>query len=85
MEYSAFRLTAGAIILIEMIWLDTKFICDRITQLCLRKGVSEDQMSYDLDHGRRYVYNISLGESLPPMKEFPAICEYFGVTPQHFF
>ena len=62
-----------------------EFIRNRITQLRLRKGVSEYQMSYDLGHSRGYVYNISSGKALPPMKEFLAICDYFGVTPQQFF
>ncbi len=61
------------------------FIRDRITQLRLQKGVSEYQMSYDLGHSRGYVYNISSGKALPPMKEFLAICDYFGITPQAFF
>lgn len=62
-----------------------QFIRDRITQLRLTKGVSEYQMSYDLGHSRGYIYNISSGKSLPPMKEFLAICEYFDITPQQFF
>lgn len=62
-----------------------EFIRERITQLRLRKGVSEYQMSYDLGHSRGYVYNISSGKALPPMKEFLAICEYFEITPQTFF
>ena len=62
-----------------------EFIRNRITQLRLRKGVSEYQMSYDIGHSRGYVYNISSGKVLPPMKEFLAICEYFELTPQQFF
>ena len=58
---------------------------ERITQLRLKKGVSEYQMSYDLGHSRGYVYNISSGKALPPLKEFFAICDYFGITPQQFF
>ena len=61
------------------------FVRERITQLRLKKGVSEYQMSYDLGHSRGYVYNISSGKALPPMKEFFSICEYFEVTPQQFF
>ncbi len=61
------------------------FVRDRITQLRLRKGVSEYQMSYDLGHSRGYVYNISSGKALPPLKEFFAICDYFDLTPQQFF
>ena len=62
-----------------------KFVRDRITQLRLQKGVSEYQMSYDLGHSRSYVYNISSGKALPPLKEFFAICDYFEITPQQFF
>lgn len=62
-----------------------KFVRDRITQLRLKKGISEYQMSYDLGHSRGYVYNISSGKALPPLKEFFSICDYFGLTPQQFF
>ena len=65
--------------------MDEKFVRARITQLRLRKGVSEYRMSYDLGHSRGYVHNISSGKALPPMKEFFAICDYFGLTPQQFF
>ncbi len=62
-----------------------KFVRDRITQLRLKKNVSEYQMSYDLGHSRGYIYNISSGKALPPMREFFAICDYFGITPKEFF
>lgn len=62
-----------------------KTVRERITQLRLNKGVSEYQMSYDLGHSRGYIYNISSGKALPPLKEFFAICDYFEITPQQFF
>lgn len=65
--------------------MSEEFVRDRITQLRLKKDVSEYQMSYDLGHSRSYVYNISSGKSLPPMKEFLAICDYFEITPGEFF
>ncbi len=65
--------------------MDEAFIRERITQLRLKKGVSEYQMSYDLGHSRGYINNISSGKANPPMKEFLAICEYFDLTPQQFF
>lgn len=61
------------------------FVKERITQLRIKKGVSEYQMSYDLGHSRGYVYNISSGKALPPLKEFFSICDYFEITPQQFF
>lgn len=69
----------------EVTSMDELFVRERITQLRLRKGVSEYRMSYDLGHSRGYVHNISSGKALPPMKEFFAICDYFGLTPQQFF
>ena len=65
--------------------MQEEFIRNRITQLRLAKGVSEYQMSYDLGHSRGYVYNISSGKALPPLKEFLTICDYFDITPQQFF
>lgn len=65
--------------------MDENFVRNRITQLRLKKGTSEYQMSYDLGHSRGYVYNISSGKALPPLKEFFAICDYFEITPQQFF
>ena len=61
------------------------FVRERITQLRLKKGVSEYQMSYDLGHSRGYIYNISSGKALPPMRDFFAICDYLEITPQQFF
>lgn len=65
--------------------MDEQFIRERITQLRVAKGISEYKMSYDLGHSRSYIYNISSGKSLPPMREFLAICDYFGITPAEFF
>ena len=65
--------------------MDEQFIRERITQLRIKRGVSEYQMSYDLGHSRGYIYNISSGKALPPMKVFLAICDYFEITPQQFF
>ncbi|MDO4287411.1 MAG: helix-turn-helix transcriptional regulator [Eubacteriales bacterium] len=65
--------------------MEADFIRNRITQLRLQKGVSEYKMSFDLGHSRSYIYNISSGKSLPPMREFLQICDYLGVTPSEFF
>ncbi len=36
-----------------------QFVRNRITQLRIKKGISEYQMSYDLGHSRGYINNIS--------------------------
>ena len=73
------------IIIKEVIAMYEEYVKERITQLRLKKGISEYQMSYDLGHSRSYVYNISSGKSLPPMAEFLEICNYFEITPSQFF
>ena len=65
--------------------MDAEFVRERITQLRVRKDVSEYKMSYDLGHSRGYINNISSGKTLPSMTEFFAICDYFEITPQEFF
>lgn len=65
--------------------MDDNFIRHRITDLRIKKGVSEYQMSLDLGHSRSYVQNISSGRSMPSVSEFLYICAYLGVTPKAFF
>jgi transcriptional regulator with XRE-family HTH domain len=62
-----------------------RYVRERITQLRLQKGLSEYKLSYELGHSRGYIYNITSGKSLPPLKELFAICEYFDITPVEFF
>ena len=65
--------------------MDENFIRDRITQLRLKKQVSEYKMSLELGHSKSYIQSISSGRSLPSMPEFLYICKYFGITPYEFF
>jgi len=65
--------------------MDYNFIRERITQLRMKKGVSEYQMSLDLGHSRSYIQNIVSGRSKPSIDEFLYICEYLNVTPMAFF
>lgn len=57
----------------------------RITELRLKKGVSEYQMSYDLGHSKSYVNNITSGKSLPSLPEMFSICDYFEIGIVDFF
>lgn len=65
--------------------MNEQFIRDRISELRIKKGVSEYKMSYDLGHSKSYIQSISSGRALPSMSEFLYICEYFGITPKEFF
>ena len=65
--------------------MDSNFIRKRITDLRIKKGVSEYKMSTDLGHSKSYIQSISSGKSLPSFAEFFYICEYLGITPKDFF
>ncbi|HPK15556.1 MAG TPA: helix-turn-helix transcriptional regulator [Clostridia bacterium] len=65
--------------------MNVAFIRKRITELRIKKGVSEYKMSLGLGHSRSYVQNIVAGRSLPSIEEFLYICEYLNVTPKAFF
>lgn len=61
------------------------YVRERITELRIKKGVSEYQMSYDLGHSKSYINNISSGNALPSLKELFSICDYFFISPADFF
>ena len=61
------------------------FVKNRITELRMKEDISEYTLSKRLGHSKGYIYNISSGRALPPLKEFFEICRYFKVTPKEFF
>lgn len=61
------------------------FIRSRVTELRLRKNVSEHRMSLDLDKSGSYIRGISSGAALPSAKELFNIIDYFEMTPSEFF
>ncbi len=69
----------------RVLFLDSTFINERITELRLKKGISEYKMSLDLGHSKGYIQSISSGRALPSLTEFLYICEYFDITPAEFF
>lgn len=65
--------------------MDKEFIRNRITELRLKKNISEYQMSLDLGQNRSYIQAISSGRAMPSMIQFLKICDYFEITPLEFF
>lgn len=65
--------------------MDANFIRERITELRMKKDVSEHRMSLELGHARSYIHSIVSGRVLPSMAEFLAICDYLEITPKNFF
>jgi len=61
------------------------FIRSRITELRMKKGVSEHKMSLDLDKSGSYIRGITSGMALPSLKELFNIITYFEMTPDEFF
>ena len=67
---------------------DTKyieFVRTRITELRVKKDVSEHKMSLDLDKSGSYIRGITSGASMPSVKELFNIIAYFNMTPVDFF
>ena len=62
-----------------------KLLRERITELRLRKDVSERRMSLDLGKSDSYIRGITSGLALPSLRELLNIIEYFGMTPAEFF
>ena len=62
-----------------------KFLRDRITELRVRKDVSEHRMSLDLGRSGSYIRGITNGTALPSLRELFNIINYFGLTPAEFF
>lgn len=65
--------------------MNENFIRTRLTELRLKKGISEYKMSTDLGHSKSYIQSISSGRALPSLSEFLYICEYLQVSPHDFF
>lgn len=65
--------------------VDFNFIRHRLTELRLAKEISEYQLSLELGQCKSYIQGISSGKSMPSMKQFLNICDYFEITPPEFF
>ena len=62
-----------------------KFLRDRVSELRIESGVSESQMSEELNYSKGYIQSITSGRSLPSIEGFLNICNYFSVTPKGFW
>ena len=61
------------------------FVRTRITELRIKKDVSEHRMSLDLDKSGSYIRGITSGAALPSLRELFNIISYFDMTPADFF
>ena len=62
-----------------------EFIRTRITELRIRKDVSEHKMSLDLGKSGSYIRGVTNGAAFPSLKELFNIIAYFDITPVEFF
>ena len=65
--------------------MELNFIRARITELRMKKGISESKMSGDLGHNKNYIQHIVSGKSNPSVQELLYIIDYVGVTPSIVF
>lgn len=50
--------------------MDENYIRNKISELRIKKGLSEYKMSLDLGHSKSYIQSISSGKALPSLSEF---------------
>lgn len=62
-----------------------KFIAERITELRLKRDISEYKLSYELGQSKTYIGMVTSGRANTSVPMLLAICDYFGVTPAEFF
>lgn len=62
-----------------------EFISFRITELRMKKSISEYQMSFDLGKSHTYIQSITARKSMPSLTSLFQICEYFEITISDFF
>ena len=63
--------------------MDEEFIRNRITELRLKKGVSEYQMSMDLGQNKNYVQAISSVRAFQSLKQFAFLFIKNAPVPQY--
>lgn len=66
-------------------YIDKKFIKDRIAYLRNKKAVSARDMSLSIGQSDNYINKIENGKALPSISGLVLICEYFDITLKEFF
>ena len=61
------------------------YVRERITELRMRKNVSEHRMSLELGKSGSYIRGITSGTALPSLRELFNIIAYFDMSPSEFF
>lgn len=65
--------------------MDLNFIIRRLTELRLKREISEAQMSCELGHTKSYINGIVSGKARPTVEGLLEIIEYLGISPSEFF
>lgn len=65
--------------------MNENFISTRITELRIKKNISEYKMSLELGQSKSYIQGISSGKALPSVKQLFNICDYFEISLSEFF
>lgn len=60
------------------------YVRERITELRMRKNVSEHRMSLELGKSGSYIRGITSGTALPSLRELFNIIAYFDMSPSDF-
>ena len=66
-------------------YIDEKFINERIYSLRMQKGISAIDLSLSIGQSENYINKIENGKALPSLHGLILICEYFNITLKEFF
>lgn len=66
-------------------YIDEKFINERIAFLRAQKGISARDMNLSIGQSENYINKIENGKALPSLHGLVLICEYFGINLNEFF
>ena len=62
-----------------------EFVRERITELRLRRNISERKLSEMLGHSYGYISQITSGFNMPSFSALEEICEFFNISMSEFF
>lgn len=65
--------------------MNQNFIGEQISKLLVLNKKSEYNLSTAIEKSKSYINKITSGKSLPSMKAFLDICDYFNISPAEFF
>ena len=62
-----------------------EFFRERLSSIRIKKGITAETMSLDLERSPGFIHSLETGNSLPSVRSLFQVIEYLGVTFSEFF